>query len=137
MLHRYISVHPQLRELNGSSFSIEQFRNVCKVSLIILFFRLWIIENFYYLVKECRELVVNSSETEYNDSWYTRYKNSKYSEEISQSCANGLINKDKLVDCKTSFIHSDYNNATDNPWEDEETDNNFGIFDCLFNASDT
>lgn len=53
MLHRYIVQHVELRVMNGEAHSLEEFRAVCQ---------------------HCRELIGDKPDSDYDVSWYRRYR---------------------------------------------------------------
>ena len=109
MLHRYTTVHIELRDLIGTSHTIDDYFGVCNR-----------VRTLMHESKRC--------DNDYTCSWYMRYRQTL---EINQNGEEIIINKpvytskDKLVDVTTSFSHGEGENC----WGNEQEG---GIFDSLF-----
>jgi len=114
MLHRYTVKHTELREMYGTAHTLDEFADVCKI---------------------CRELISVNGEESYTESWYYRYNSSRYSDEVKSVPLNIVLDKDMLVNKKTSFLTSTNNESTaDDLWGTVEGDDNeeyCGIFHSL------
>ena len=123
MLYRYISVHTDIRNNCGSSHTMDDFRNLIKD------IRRRIQEEQEASLIESVEPSTPVRRDKYWISWYNRHK---YEAENGEE-KKPIVNKDDLINLKTSFLHG----AEDDNWcssvpADDESDQGTGIFGAMF-----
>lgn len=113
MLHRYSTVHVEIRDLIGTSHTFDDFFGVCN---------------------RVRALMVESGrvDADYTCSWYRRYRETIEKDENGEEVKiikPTYASKDKLIDMTTSFLSNDGENV----WGEEGEECGGGIFDSMFN----
>ena len=114
MLHRYTTVHVELRDMIGLSHTFDDYFNVCN---------------------RVRALMEDSGrvDKDYTCSWYRRYRETIEKDENGEDVKiikPTYTTKDKLVDMTTSFLNS---GDGENVWGEEGSEECGGsIFDSLF-----